>query len=55
MHPGGSNFVFVDGSVHFIRSISGNNADGSYSTDSVIFQALGTRAGREVVPGDWAN
>jgi len=55
MHSGGSHFVFVDGSVHFIRTVSGANPDGSYSSDSRIFQALGTRAGREVIPGDWVN
>jgi prepilin-type N-terminal cleavage/methylation domain-containing protein/prepilin-type processing-associated H-X9-DG protein len=53
-HPGGSNFLFGDGSVHFLRSVPGDNADGSYTPEGVIFQALGTRAGGEVVPGDWA-
>jgi len=52
-HTGGSNFVFADGSVRFIRSITGDNADGSYTADSLIFQALGTRANGEVVPGDF--
>jgi len=52
-HSGGSNFTFADGSVHFIRSVPSDNPDGSYSPDSVIFQSMGTRAKREVVPGDW--
>jgi len=52
-HSGGSNFIFADGSVHFIRSVPSDNPDGSYSPDSVIFQSMGTRAKREVVPGDW--
>jgi prepilin-type N-terminal cleavage/methylation domain-containing protein/prepilin-type processing-associated H-X9-DG protein len=54
-HSSGSNFVFADGSVHFLRSITGDNADGSYTADGLIFQALATRAGGEVISGDWVN
>jgi prepilin-type N-terminal cleavage/methylation domain-containing protein/prepilin-type processing-associated H-X9-DG protein len=54
-HTGGSNFVFADGSVHFIRSVPGDNPDGSYAPDGLIFQAMGTRANGEVIPGDWTN
>jgi prepilin-type N-terminal cleavage/methylation domain-containing protein/prepilin-type processing-associated H-X9-DG protein len=54
-HAGGSNFLFADGSVHFIRNVTADNSDGSYTPDGVIFQALGTRAGGEVVPPDWIN
>jgi len=54
-HPEGSNFAFADGSVRFLRSVSGDQADGGYSPDGVIFQALGTRENGEMIPGDWAN
>jgi prepilin-type processing-associated H-X9-DG protein/prepilin-type N-terminal cleavage/methylation domain-containing protein len=51
LHTGGSNFVFADGHVSFVRSIPGDNADGSYTPDSLAFQALGTRANGETVQG----
>jgi len=56
-HPGGANILFADGSVHFLRSITsdaGVNPDGStrYTRSSLIFQALGTRAGGEIVSSD---
>ena len=41
LHPGGANFLFADGSVHFLY----------YSADRVL-PALATRAGGEVV-GDY--
>jgi prepilin-type processing-associated H-X9-DG protein len=53
MHSEGSNFLFADGSVHFIKSIVGDQADGSYVQDSLVFQAFGTRANGETLPGDW--
>jgi prepilin-type N-terminal cleavage/methylation domain-containing protein/prepilin-type processing-associated H-X9-DG protein len=56
MHPGGSNFVFADGSVHFLVSVPSDNPDGTstpYTQDSLIFQALGTRANAENIPADW--
>jgi prepilin-type processing-associated H-X9-DG protein len=54
-HVGGSNFAFADGSVRFLRSVPADLADGSYSPDGRVFQALGTRANGEVVPGGWAD
>jgi prepilin-type N-terminal cleavage/methylation domain-containing protein/prepilin-type processing-associated H-X9-DG protein len=54
-HPSGSNILFADGSVHFVRSVPSDNPDGSYSADSLIFQALGTRASGDVVPGNWVD
>jgi prepilin-type processing-associated H-X9-DG protein len=41
-HPGGSNFAFADGSVKFIKQ----------SISDQAYQALGTRAGGEVVSAD---
>ncbi|MCH2181347.1 MAG: DUF1559 domain-containing protein [Mariniblastus sp.] len=38
-HPAGINTLLGDGSVHFVRE----------SIDESVFQALGTRAGREIV------
>jgi prepilin-type N-terminal cleavage/methylation domain-containing protein/prepilin-type processing-associated H-X9-DG protein len=55
LHPGGANCLFGDGAVHFVRSVPSDTSDGSYTSDSLILQALGTRAGSEVVPGDWLN
>jgi prepilin-type N-terminal cleavage/methylation domain-containing protein/prepilin-type processing-associated H-X9-DG protein len=57
LHPGGANVVFADGSVHFLKSVlrnSGQRPDGStiYSPSSLVLQALGTRAGGEVVSPD---
>ncbi len=56
-HPGGANILFGDGSVRFLRSITndmGVNPDGStrYTPSSLVFQALGTRAGGETVSSD---
>ena len=54
-HPGGANFVFADGSVHFLKSVlrnSGVRPDGSTIYASPTFLALGTRAGGEVISAD---
>jgi len=52
-HSGGSNFLFADGSVHFLRSVVSDLPDGGYTPESLILQALGTRANGEVIPEDW--
>jgi prepilin-type N-terminal cleavage/methylation domain-containing protein/prepilin-type processing-associated H-X9-DG protein len=56
-HPGGANVLFTDGSVHLLRNVTndaGVNPDGStrYTPSSLIQQALGTRAGGEVISSD---
>ena len=53
MHVAGSNFLFGDGSVHFIQTIGADGPNGDYTSEDVIFQRLGTRAGGEAVPGDF--
>jgi prepilin-type N-terminal cleavage/methylation domain-containing protein/prepilin-type processing-associated H-X9-DG protein len=45
MHLYGSNFLFADGSVHFLRNAF------SGSAEAVTLQALGTISGNEVVSG----
>ncbi len=56
-HPTGANALFTDGSVHFLRNVTsdaGVNPNGStrYTPSSMVLQALGTRAGAEVVSSD---
>ena len=55
MHVVGSFVLFADGSVHFVRSIPGDLPDGEYTSDSLIFQAFGTRANSDRTSNDWAN
>jgi len=61
MHVVGSFHLFADGSVRMIRNIPGDYASvtpvnsNGYTSDSVIYQAMGTRANGEVTPDDWAN
>ena len=50
-HTGGSNFLFGDGSVRFLRSVPSDNPDGTFTYDGLLFQAMGTRASGETVSG----
>jgi prepilin-type N-terminal cleavage/methylation domain-containing protein/prepilin-type processing-associated H-X9-DG protein len=57
LHPGGANFLFADGSVHFLKNIlgdAGTRPDGRISDypPDVVFRALATRSGGEVVSAD---
>lgn len=47
LHVEGANFLLADGAVRFIHSVAEDAPGGA------VFQALGTRSGGEVIPGDW--
>ncbi|MHC5542189.1 H-X9-DG-CTERM domain-containing protein, partial [Singulisphaera rosea] len=42
LHPGGANFLFADGSVHFLKT----------SISMATYCALGSRNGGEVISAD---
>jgi prepilin-type processing-associated H-X9-DG protein len=57
LHPGGVNFVFGDGSVHFIKNSidMGNMAGLNYPSPGArigVYRALSTRGGNEIISGD---
>jgi len=52
-HPGGANFVFCDGSVHFLKeTIDMGNPNYTPPINKGIYRNLSTRAGGEVVSSD---
>lgn len=55
MHVVGSFVLLADGSVRFVQNIPYDQPNGDYTSGSLIFQAMGTVSGGEIVPGDWAN
>jgi prepilin-type N-terminal cleavage/methylation domain-containing protein/prepilin-type processing-associated H-X9-DG protein len=50
-HTAGSNFLFADGHVAFLPSVSGDLPNGDYTRESIALQALCTRANGEVNQG----
>ena len=59
-HVSGANHLYGDGSVRYLRNVPTDNGTlstpfklaGTYTADGVNYQAMGTRAGGEVVsPG----
>ena len=53
-HPGGANFLFADGSVHFLKETidMGNPVYSATLANKGVYRNLSTRAGGEVISGD---
>ena len=53
-HPGGANFLFADGSVHFLKETidMGNPVYSSTLANKGVYRNLSTRAGGEVISSD---
>ena len=52
-HPGGANFLFCDGSVHFLKSsIDMGNPNYTPPISIGVYRQLSTRNGGEVVSAD---
>jgi len=45
LHPGGANFLVGDGTVKFVKQ----------TLNPIVYEALGTKAGGEIIPGDAIN
>jgi prepilin-type N-terminal cleavage/methylation domain-containing protein/prepilin-type processing-associated H-X9-DG protein len=53
LHPGGANFLFADGSCHFLKStISMGSPSFGTVNNTGVYRMLGTRAGGEVISSD---
>jgi prepilin-type processing-associated H-X9-DG protein len=52
-HPGGANFLFADGSVHFLKSTINMGSPTFGTINNIgVYRMLGTKAGGEVVGSD---
>ncbi|MGZ6075818.1 MAG: H-X9-DG-CTERM domain-containing protein, partial [Isosphaeraceae bacterium] len=53
-HRGGANFLFADGSVHFLKETidMGNPVYSSTLANKGVYRNLSTRAGGEVISSD---
>jgi prepilin-type N-terminal cleavage/methylation domain-containing protein/prepilin-type processing-associated H-X9-DG protein len=52
-HPGGANFLFADGSVHFLKqTIDMGNPNYTPPINKGVYRQLSTRAGGEVISAD---
>ena len=53
LHPGGANFAFCDGSVHFIKNtINMGNPNYTAPIDIGVYRKLSTRKGGEIISSD---
>ena len=52
LHVAGSFFLFADGSVRFLRNVISDKRNAPSKGDSLVLEALGTRAGSEILTTD---